>query len=398
MSLGVRIIILFISAKIFSLSEFGIITLLLTISEVTRYIADFGLETYNMRVFSDKKVSKSTVQTIRTSFTLKLLIGSLSTLIAYFIMSLLCPSSSKVLLLSFSLMIFTSLIVTMPINFKLARLEANLILMPVLFSSALTLLVFLYLVNYHINLNLHFLSIPLMELILGLYLILKNKFILLSIRKVSLAHSKKILYGTLPLGASILLGLIYTKMDVFVIYRFLDEVQLGLYSFAIRCIEPLQFIAASIGLNAYSQLSTKLAANDVHVFKDIFFKYFKVTASFATLSSLGLFFFATIILPNFFAKFFIAKELIILGCALIIIRCFNYLITSSIQSTGNFKTITKLSLWNLLSLALFLWVLIYLLPNLNIYKILVSTLLMESISLAIAAVILNKIIIRKYYI
>lgn len=92
--------------------------------------------------------------------------------------------------------------------------------------------------------------------LVGLFLIAKVPVIARgSLSCLNFPGMLKLLKMTLPIAAATIAGITYGRMDVFFLEKFRSAEELGLYAFAVRLVEPFQFIAGALAVNAYGHIA-----------------------------------------------------------------------------------------------------------------------------------------------
>jgi O-antigen/teichoic acid export membrane protein len=186
----------------------------------------------------------------------------------------------------------------------------------------------------------------------------------------------KLLKLAAPIGAATVLGIAYGRMDVFFLEKFRTPQELGLYSFAVRMVEPFQFIAGALAVNAYSHISASVqsSAGDG---KKTSSRYRKVMLIYALLAFLMVVLIASFVVGAVFPAYRDTTVLLLIAALALTVKCGNLVTTSAIQALGKFKFITLVALWNFAFLATVMLVLV---PRFGAYGALVAVLAMEAVN------------------
>lgn len=386
-SFGVRIFALLIAARYSEPAYFGTIALFFTVAEIGRLVADFGIDTYTMREYASHRDKMVLKRTIGAAMCAKLVLGLITGGAGVAIMLHLRPGqfwSS----LPFAFMIMSPLIMNLPINFFIAKMRGRHITLFVGVAGILSLIIFYGLFTFSNNHALAFFSIPVAETLVGLLLIFKVAVIRDSLRCLNFAGMMKLLKMTMPIAAATILGITYGRMDVFFLEKFRSAEELGLYAFSVRLVEPFQFIASALAVNAYGHIATSLKGS-LELGNAVNARYRKVMAMYALLALLIVLLLANVLLVYAFAQYSAAQGMLNLTGLILMFKCGNLISTAAIQAHGKYKFMTAVAIWNFCFLT---GAMLILVPRFGAYGALFAVMAMESLNFIIQNYLLRKLV------
>lgn len=398
-SLGIRIAVILISAKILPTEKFNEILILMSLSEIFRAVADFGIDTINTRSFSLYRSHLKTKNLIRKTFHIKIIFGLLASLTAMSLIILIKPEANINLIIAYILMVITPLLINIPINLKLSRRQGSQIILPVIISGVASLITFSIAVSIKSFQSVAFFAIPLFEFFIFTFLIYKIPIAHTALLKNKTALfyqkiDKDILLKATPIAIAIIISLLYSRSDVFFLDKFSTAANLATYGIAIRLIETFQFISSSISVNAYGHLSSLITEKSK--FQRAYKTYYFLGLSYS--STIAIFITTLLYLNsqyNFFPYFTEDNKFIFITLSLaLIVKSLNLVSTSALQALGYFRTITVLSASNLILAILFYSITS---KNYGALGVSLSILTIESINLIAQSILLYQVR-SKYFI
>lgn len=386
-SFGVRIFALLISAHYSEPAYFGTIALFFTIAEIGRLVADFGIDTYTMREYASHRNKQVLEHTIGSAICAKMILGLLVAGLSLGAMWYLRGSNLS-LILPFTLMVLSPLVMNLPINFFIAKMRGKHITVFVLATGLVSLLVFYFIFSFCGSPQAAFFVIPAIETSVGVILIFKVPVIRRSLKKMHFSSMVDLLKMTLPIAIATILGIAYGRMDVFFLEKFRSAEELGLYAFSIRLVEPFQFIAGALAVNAYGHIASSLkkSLNESVLVNS---RYRKVMAIYAICAFVLVLLMANIFLTTWFEKYSVTRWMLNIAGLILLFKCGNLITTSGIQAHGKYKFITSIAVWNFCFLVVAMLVLV---PKIGAYGALASILLMESINFLLQNYYLKKLL------
>jgi O-antigen/teichoic acid export membrane protein len=388
-SFGVRIGALLIAAHFSGPAAFGTIALFFTIAEIARLVADFGVDTYTMRGYALSRNKLFLAETIRAASSAKVTLGALTAVIGSALMLTARPDAG-VLVLPFTLMIVSPLIMNLPVNYFIAKMRGKHVGFFIAATGGVSLVVFSGCYTLSSGAPECFLVIPLTEALVGAVLIGRVPILRQSVLNVDLAGMGRLLKTAAPIGAATVLGIAYGRMDVFFLEKFRSVQELGLYSFSVRLVEPFQFVAGALAVNAYSHISSSVQAGAGEGMATNS-RYRKVMGIYAVFA-----FFIVVLVANFavdrvFPAYRDTTTLLIIAGATLAVKCGNLVTTSAIQAHGRFKFITLIAFWNFCFLAAAMMLLV---PRFGSYGALAAVFAMELVNFTMQNFYLHKLLGR----
>lgn len=340
-----RILILLLIARGFEPAEFGIFILVFSFVEVSKAIAEFGIDTVSIREFTKVRAPHRFLETV-----LFLKIGTATG--AYLLSFLLFWSiygKGIDLFLICAISLYTSAIFGAFSSFFQSQLKMDKI-MKAATSSTLSYLIFIALgVYYRLSLPFLMMAIPLSELI--------NLLVVVGIYRQTNSLNfgfrgnliSKLLKKSLPVGITGILIMLYSRMDTLLLGYILGDKEVGEYGVAYRFIEPFLLISGAFSISVYSSLSRTL--KEKRLISDIreeLIRIFYPPVLFSLLVSLLLYQGADFLVALVSKKYiFSSRALEILAIALFL-KTINMQITAVINAKGRYGAVTGIASINLL--------------------------------------------------
>lgn len=374
-SFGVRIVALLIAAHFSTPAVFGTIALFFTIAEIARLVADFGVDTYSMRGYAASRDKLLLAETVRAASSAKLTLGALTAAVSAAIMYASRPDAAA-LVAPFALMVFSPLVMNLPVNYFIAKMRGRYVAVFIAVCGLLSLAVFSACYAWTSGAPISFFVIPAAEAFVGLALIARVPLMRRNVPDLDFKAMSKLLKLSAPIGAATVLGIAYGRMDVFFLEKFRTAQELGLYSFAVRMVEPFQFIAGALAVNAYSHISAAIQSSAGDGRKTSL-RYRKVMAIYALLAFIVVVLLASFVVDAVFPAYRDTTALLLVAAVALTVKCGNLVTTSAIQALGKFKFITLVAFWNFAFLAAAMLMLV---PRLGAYGALLAVLAMEAVN------------------
>jgi O-antigen/teichoic acid export membrane protein len=359
LSISARIILLLFLAKFTSPDEFGIISLMVAAAEILKFVADFGIDTLSIRDFAispDRKTREILASNIA-------LIKVIFSLIIYGLMVLTVWVSKYkayiVIGLLSGILIFTTLWSNLSINYFQSQLKMNKLILPTFFVSSLSFCLMLSGVFFKVNSIILFSVIPFSELIATLLLyIYLSKELNLSFSSLSFTRIKNLLQKSFPIALTSIAVVVYTRLDIFVLGNFSNTTEIGFYSVAYRITEPFLFIASAFSLSIYSDISSRLAQKQIHIFP-LIKKYIIQTSSYSICICISLIFIAPLLMKSMLPQYLPSLPVLNILAIALVFRINNNCFGGIFNAYGKYTQVTFLSLWNLILICLLVTVSIH---------------------------------------
>lgn len=370
-----RIILILLIARKFGPADFGRLSLALSVVELFRFAADFGIDTVLIRQFSINRIPA--IKLLSNSLILKLLtatVGYIASVFFFFVFY------STIDALNLLFVLATTIYTTLLINAFVSYYQAKLRMVEIVANHVISGVVYILLTLLGLSMNWSLVMlcaiIPVTEL-LNLYLVHR-----VYKRTSSLSFSfdrgivLNLLREGLPVGLSGIMIITYMRLDNLMLGWFKGETAIGEYAAAFRVTEPFMLIFTSLSISLYASFSE--AWDNPHARPrttalKVIGPTIVITLCVATILSL-----LSDDIMGLISKAYLnsAKVLPILGWA-IVFKAVNAQLTAIINSKGLYKIITGIAFVNLivnLSLNLLL------IPRYGIIGAAVAVLLTEGIN------------------
>ncbi len=341
-----RILLLLLIAKRFGPEDFGRLSLVLSLVEIVRVIADFGLDIVTIRRFSVNKLLSERL--LGNVLSLKLISATLGYIASIAVYWLLYHDMQGVKL---AFIVATSLYTSLLLNAFVAYFQANLNMSSIIISSLVSALSYISLTFFglyrHWSLASLAVIIPASEMIN----LLITSSIYRRISFVRLRFNRRIVLSLMRESVPVAVGgiavVLYLRLDNLFVGLFLNQESVGIYSAGYRFTEPFMLVFSSLSLSIYASLS-QYGKNDIS--KKVGQAMFRILATVIGLSSVGallLSFFAVRLLAMISPEYNNAVMVLRILSLSIVFKAVNAQLTAMINSRGKFSIITFIAIINL---------------------------------------------------
>lgn len=341
-----RILLLLLIAKRFGPEDFGRLSLVLSLVEIVRVIADFGLDIVTIRRFSVNKLLSERL--LGNVLSLKLISATLGYIASIVVYWLLYHDSEGV---KIAFIVGASLYTSLLLNAFVSYFQANLTMSSLIISSLVSALSYISLTFFglsrHWSLVFFAAIIPASEMIN----LLITSSIYRSISFVRLRFNRRIILSLMRESAPVAIGgiavVFYLRLDSLIVGFFLNEESVGVYSAGYRFTEPFMLVFSSLSLSIYASLS-KYKKGDVS--QKAGQAMFRLIATVVGLSSGAAFllsFFAVRLLALISPQYNDAVTVLRILSLSIVFKAVNAQLTAMINSRGRFSLITVIAIINL---------------------------------------------------
>lgn len=345
--IGLRILVLLVFSLILSKEDFGAMSLAFLTADISKFIADWGVDTWSLRQFSNPVIEQARHQFLKI-IRLRLISSVLAILIAYSSIMLIVQGLTWNVALIVSCLSGTSLWINLGVNWLQARklLRNHAI---VLFLGSMICIVGLYGV-YHVNsASVQFVGVLLVFEVIIVFYIFYHIFKTINPREaIADLDVLSILKESTPIAVAIFLALLYGRADTYFVSHYSLPTILADYSFASRVVDPILLFAAALTSTLYARASMLNQSSTVSC--DVFKKYvFSKVRLVVFISVAGCLIFALIapkVIGLYVPQYSSAILLLIILIAATAFRCINLALTAIIQATGGYRTMTKISIIN----------------------------------------------------
>lgn len=132
---------------------------------------------------------------------------------------------------------------------------------------------------------------------------------------------RSIAVESLPIAGGLVIGTVYTRLDVFAVKVIAGGLALGLYSYAFRLTEPFRYLALAIESSLYSHLAGKLSESGARIPR--FSLLAKFVVVYASLFSATGYIVGMLITRFMYPAFITAKSTILALSLALFFRCLN---------------------------------------------------------------------------
>ncbi len=351
-----RILILFIIANNTTPQLFGIITFTITIVEITKVISDFGVDTYAIREYA-RSTDHSFDQLLGSTVLRTKIINSLLTYIVLLLLIWLTQTTDFVILFMITgLLIFTGTWSNFSLDYFQAQLRTSSVVVPISIVNILLIIIEILLFSIQSSILIPIAVLPIAEAINGwiLYRLFK-RYTSFKHQDISYSSIFSLLYKTFPVGSTMIVVMLYTRLDIVVLSSFFDSATVGYYSLAFRITEPFQMVAAAFATSVYSHISATLTVSQQQT-RFLTKRYIIGLIVFGVLSCATLLSIAPPIISHILPEYLPALPVIQILAIAIVFRTLNGCLSGIIQAHGFFSRITMTAIFNFFSIGVLLLV------------------------------------------
>lgn len=354
--IGLRLIALYLLAGSLPREVFGLLALAFTISEIARYVGDWGTDTLSLRVFSRPNAAEAGAA-FRWLLRLRAVASSAAMLLALAGIAWLCDGLSWPTRVAVALTASTSLWLNAGVNWLQARESLRpvaLVLAVVgLFSCCAQWLAAQAQLEMASRLALLLVFEVLMAVIV-LVLALRNSAASGAGIKVGTnpSLSPNLKFGlwfaqTTPIAVASVLALLYSRVDQLYLRHFAEAVVLGDYSLAVRLVEPFAFVAAALSSTIYARASAAAQAEGVTpATRAVALGWVRRMLAYGIGVGVVVGLAALFVLPLWLPTYAGAIGFLCIGLLQLVFRCLNLCITALLQALGRYQTMMRISFLN----------------------------------------------------
>lgn len=341
-----RILLLLLIAKRFGPEDFGRLSLVLSVVEIVRVIADFGLDIVTIRRFSVNRLLSERL--LGNALSLKLISATLGYIASIAVYQLLYHDGEGVKL---AFIVGTSLYTSLLLNAFVSYFQANLNMSSIIISSLVSAVSYVFLtflgLYSHWSLASFALIIPASELIN----LLITSSIYGRISSVRLRLNRKIALSlmreSVPVAISAIAIVLYLRLDNLLVGWFLNEASVGVYSAGYRFTEPFMLVFSSLSLSIYASLSQKGKADLSNKVSRTLFRIIATVVGLSAIGALLLSIFAERLLGMISPEYHNAVTVLRILSLSVVFKALNAQLTAMINSRGRFSLITVIAIINL---------------------------------------------------
>ena len=341
-----RILLLLLVAKRFGPEDFGRLSLVLSLVEIVRVVADFGLDIVTIRRFSANKLLSERL--LGNTLSLKLISATLGYIASIVVYWLLYHDMQGVKL---AFIVGTSLTTSLLLNAFVSYFQANLNMSTILISSLVSTLAYVSLTFFGFSHQWPLASfaviIPASELIN----LLITSSIYGRISSLRLRFDRRIVLSLIRESVPVAIGgiavVLYLRLDNLLVGLFLNEASVGVYSAGYRFTEPFMLVFSSLSLSIYASLSRQGKTDMSKEVGQTMFRLLATVIGISSVSALLLSFFAVRLLAMISPEYHNAVTVLRILSLSIVFKAVNAQLTAMINSRGRFSIITVIATINL---------------------------------------------------
>jgi O-antigen/teichoic acid export membrane protein len=354
-----RLAVMFLIARGFAPSVFGIVVLAFTVTEIAKVVADFGVDTLAVREYAVLDTPEAWSSFAGVVALAKLVCGVLVYLVVAVAYLLTQDGVQLQIGLVASLLLLTNLWINFSVDFFQGRLETAQVLAPSLICSTASVLAIALLFWGAPNLIWGLWVLVCFELLNGLLLFLAlRKRLHVQPAQVQAQQLRSLLLRCLPVVSTALIVALYTRLDVVVINTFFSAAQVGYYGLAFRMTEPFLLVAASLAMSIYSRMASLLSVGELLRARGFLVRYSAVLTAYGLVACLLLGIVAPIVVTTLLPAYSAAIPIVQLLAVTLFVRTINSGLNNAIMAFGHYAMITGIASFNLVFIGAMLLVLV----------------------------------------
>ncbi|MBI3802780.1 MAG: flippase [Nitrospirae bacterium] len=386
-----RVFLFLLIARQFGPAEFGVFSLVYAFVEIFRSLSDLGVDTVLIRRLSRQQGAVEAL--IGNAFALKCLFATGGYLIALISFSFLYPDiGGRPFLLILATTIYTTLLINLFNTYFQAKLRLIEAALGHIISALSYILLTLIILRGGGSLLLICFIVPVTELanliilfkIYGRYGRVRPQF--------QSAVARELIGESLPVGLSVMMIVIYMRMDQLLLGWFQGTTAVGEYAAAFRITEPFMLIFTSLSLSLYASLSSPsgdfFQKGSRRIVSKVLMVTFLSTLSVASLLS----FYARPLIGWVVTPSDRVTLVLMILSGSIVFKSINAMLTAIINSLGKYRVVTAVAAGNLLINSILGFVLI---PRYSMIGAAIAVVVTEAINTAIQSIYVFKIAGRR---
>lgn len=333
-------------ARQYGPSAFGEFTLAFSVVEISRIVGEFGLDTVLVRKIAAEPQTSPTV--VNNAITFKLLSSACVSLLIFLIYGVAYGGSGMHLLAIFIPSIFATLVSNVLIAYFQAHLKMAQIVFPSLVSAGSYLVLTLLFLLWHAPLPIVAAAFTVSEFV-ALALVVRRTKQHLAIRTENdIALIGNLIKESSFVALSGLIVVVYLRFDVLVIGALLGNRDLGEYSLAFRLTEPFQLLFSSLSLSLFASLSGLWRRAEFPAIWQTIRKVLYPTAAIAGGAMVLLSLVIAPLLRLYASEYARSHDVLIILSIALLFKALNAQLTAILNSLGKYRTITLITVVNLL--------------------------------------------------
>jgi O-antigen/teichoic acid export membrane protein len=343
-----RLVVLFAIARHASPADFGRIVLALSVAEIAKVAADFGMDTLAIREYALDAPPGGHGRFAASLAAAKLAFGvaAYAVLVAWFAWGAEPGGAGLAAIVGATAL--TSQLVNFSLDWFQARLRIARVVAPVVATNLLLATAAVLALPRLPHLSAQAALFPAMELAVGLVLFaaLAREGVL-SPPRLAFGRVAGLARRSLPIALTALAIMTYSRLDVLVLARRLDAAAVGHYGMAFRLTEPFQIAAAAFGLSVFSRFSAWFGARPAVPVRAAAVRYLSATLAYGATAALALVLVAPPVIERWFPSYTASVPVLRLLAAALVFRSLNATLAGILQGAGRFHWLAMMAAWNL---------------------------------------------------
>jgi O-antigen/teichoic acid export membrane protein len=355
-----RLLLLLLVAYWLPPHEFGLLAYAIAVAEIGRTFADFGLDTLAIRRIAQVGDAPEAARVAGGLLSLKAVLSAV-VFVAVFLYYLLTQTVDQQLVgMICALLIFSGSAMNAVVDYFQAKLQTSRIVSRVLVAAVLGTAAAFAVIRVMPTPVVAAVMLVLVEIVMtGILLIHLN--LAAGVRPLPMWPNADLLTGmlrgALPIAASGILIMIYTRLDVLFLSAYSGKAGVAEYSVAYRLTEPFQFVAVAFAASVFSHLSQHLSG-DSRVFVSTARKYIAGIIIYGIASAAAIGLLAPAAITYFLPAYVNSIPVLWFLAGALLFRPLNSVLTSIVQAHGKFAWITANTVWTVLFISALLIMLV----------------------------------------
>ena len=386
-NLAARLVLLFLIARELPPAEFGLIVFALSVAEIAKVLADFGLDTLAIRTYAppaDHARFAAALAGAKVAFGILTYAG----LALWF--ALARPPEQAVIGWIVGLTIFTGLLAGYSIDWFQARLRVGRVLAPVVIANLVLALAAIVLVPRLTDLRAQAALFPLFEGVIALLLwvVFQGERVTRG-WAIAFEQVPELVRAALPIAATAIVIMVYSRLDVLMLSSRLGAEAVGHYGVAFRFTEPVQMAAAAFGLSVFSRFSAWFQHPSSETLRSAAGRYVGYTLAYGLTAAALLALLAQPLIARFLPDYLPAVPVLRILAAALVFRSLNATLAGILQGAGQFRALGGMALWNLCWMWIWLRLLV---PGLGAAGAALAVLIVEGVNSLIQGFMVARVV------
>lgn len=356
-NLVTRLVLSFVLARDLPTATFGAIVLALSVAEVGKVVADFGMDTIAIREYAASR--ESSPGRFASTLALGKWLGGLivcTALVVGWVAS--GEAADPWIGIVLALTVPASLLSNHALDWFQARLRVAPLVVPVTIVNACSIVVAWWVVPHLPGPRMQVLCFPAFELAIGL--VLAGAFA----RERAGARFEwptrgevhALVRRSAPVALTAIVIMLYSRLDVLVLARLLPAESVARYGLAFRLTEPFQIVAAAFGLSVLSRFARAFA--EPGPVAALALRHVGWLVGYGIGVAVLLLVFAPPLVERLLPDYAPALPVLRVLAVALAVRSLNAALAGILQGAGRFRLLTGFAFWNLLVIGVLLHVLV----------------------------------------